>query len=78
MYACICRAITDKDVRRAGRAGIISPERLIQTFGLDDERLCGLCVEHIDELVELAHEGAAQAVYDVAESPKRVPAHAHG
>ena len=61
MYACICRGITERQVKAIGRDGIVAPAVLIKVLELDDERCCGRCVEHIDELVELAWEGAAEA-----------------
>jgi bacterioferritin-associated ferredoxin len=57
MYACICRAITEADVRRAGRAGVTSREDLIALFGLGDSSCCGRCIRRTDRLVELAAEG---------------------
>ena len=62
MYACICRAITEADVRRAGRAGVTSPEDLIALFGLRDRSCCGRCVRQIDRFVALAAEGKDCAV----------------
>ena len=57
MYACICRAITEADVRRAGRAGVTSCEDLIALFGLHDGSCCGRCVRQIDRFHRLAAEG---------------------
>lgn len=60
MYACICRGITERQVKAVGRDGIVAATALIKVLELDDERCCGRCVEHIDELVDLAWEGAAE------------------
>jgi bacterioferritin-associated ferredoxin len=57
MYACICRAITEAEVRRAGRAGVTSREDLIILFGLRDPSCCGRCVRQADRFVALATEG---------------------
>lgn len=57
MYACICRAISEAEVRRAGRAGMVAPEDLITLFGLRDPSCCGRCVRQIDRLVAIATEG---------------------
>ena len=61
MYACICKAVTQADVRHVGRAGSINPDSLIAVLGLADEDCCGRCVDNIDEFVSLAWEGAAEA-----------------
>jgi bacterioferritin-associated ferredoxin len=58
MFACVCRGITESEVRRAGRAGTVAPDELVARFGLDDELCCGQCVTNIDEFVDLALEGA--------------------
>jgi bacterioferritin-associated ferredoxin len=73
MYACICRGITEADVRRAGGAGITAPDRLIAVLGLDDERCCGRCAVQIEEFVELAREGASRAGLGPADGRQRVP-----
>jgi bacterioferritin-associated ferredoxin len=57
MYACICRAITEAEVRRAGRAGVTSREDLIALFGLRDRSCCGRCLRQADRFVALAAEG---------------------
>lgn len=61
MYACICRGITESDVRHAGAAGVTDPAALISALGLDDDRCCGRCARRIDEFVELAWQGADAA-----------------
>jgi bacterioferritin-associated ferredoxin len=61
MYACVCRAISQSDVKRAGRAGHIHPDALIAVLRLDDEDSCGRCLTVIDEFVDLACQGAAEA-----------------
>jgi bacterioferritin-associated ferredoxin len=65
MYACICRAITETDVRRAGHAGVISPDDLITLFKLNDASCCGRCARRPERMVALAAEGAERADRDV-------------
>jgi bacterioferritin-associated ferredoxin len=60
MYACICRAISEDDVRRAGRRGVTTPDALITALGLRDKRCCGRCATNIHRFVTLAWEGAAE------------------
>ena len=61
MYVCVCRAITEADVRHAGHAGVTAPEDLVLLFGLNDEACCGRCVRRAEKLATLAAEGAAHA-----------------
>ena len=58
MYACICRAITEDDVRATGRRGAVEPAELIALFRLDSPSCCGTCEERIEDFVALAREGA--------------------
>ena len=67
MYACICRQITEADVRRVGRSGIRTPQGLIAALGLDDPSCCGRCAADVDHFVELAVDGVDAA-------PERGPA----
>ena len=58
MYVCVCKGITESDVRRLGRAGITCPKTLASTLGIDDEEnCCGRCLTDIGDFVALATEG---------------------
>jgi bacterioferritin-associated ferredoxin len=60
MYACICRGLTEGEVRRAGSMGVLDPADLIQHFALDDRDVCcGHCIDRIGDFVEIALDGAA-------------------
>ncbi|HEY0581935.1 MAG TPA: hypothetical protein VGE94_07110 [Chloroflexota bacterium] len=63
MIACICKGITESEVCRAGRAGIVSPEALVGKFALDDVDCCGQCMARIDDFVELAQQGAMTELF---------------
>jgi bacterioferritin-associated ferredoxin len=54
MYLCLCKGITESDVREAGRAGIVMPCQLKAKFGLKDSGCCGRCSKNIHEYVEIA------------------------
>ena len=54
MYLCLCKGITDSDVRKAGRAGIVMPCQLKARFGLKEAGCCGRCSKNIREFVEIA------------------------
>lgn len=59
MYVCLCRGITESDVREAGRAGFVMPCQLKSKFGLKQNGNCGRCAKNIQELVALAIQGAS-------------------
>lgn len=59
MYACVCKGITEREVRAVGREGIVSPAALIEVLGLDDDASCGRCAANVELFVELAWEGAS-------------------
>jgi len=61
MYMCLCKGITESDVREAGRAGFVMPSQLKCKFGLKDSGCCGRCAKHIHEFVDLALEGSSAA-----------------
>ncbi len=54
MYLCLCKGITDSDVREAGRAGLVMPCQLKTKFGLKDAGCCGRCSKDIHEFVKIA------------------------
>jgi bacterioferritin-associated ferredoxin len=51
---CLCKGLTDHDVRQAAANGADTAEALIATFGLHDEVCCGRCVRNIHEYVAVA------------------------
>jgi bacterioferritin-associated ferredoxin len=61
MYVCSCKALTKADVRHVGRLGITAPDALIGALRLKDNDCCGQCAEQIQDFVDLAREGFAQA-----------------
>ena len=71
MYVCVCRGITEADVRGVGSRGVVAPEALIRVLGLDAEDCCGRCSDQIHEFVELAWEGALSAGHAPATDPRR-------
>lgn len=54
MYVCLCKGITESDVREAGRAGLVMACQLKTKFGLKESGCCGRCSKNIQEFVELA------------------------
>lgn len=59
MYLCLCKGITDSDVREAGRAGLVMACQLKSKFGLKQSGCCGRCAKNIHEFVEIATQGVA-------------------
>ena len=62
MYVCLCNAITESQVKRAGQDGITNPHELIEKFNLNDDACCGYCRKNIDFFVEIA-EGEDAMTY---------------
>ena len=58
MYVCLCKGITESDVREAGREGLMTRCQLKTKFGLKQSGCCGRCAKNIDELVEIATQAA--------------------
>jgi bacterioferritin-associated ferredoxin len=54
VYVCLCRGLTEKDVRRVAEAGATTPATLIAALGLDDPCCCGRCRRNIDQITALA------------------------
>lgn len=73
MYACLCRAIPEAEVRRVGHAGVTTPEDLIILFGLNDPACCGRCARQPAHLVALAAEGAVNWEREPATSLPSIP-----
>jgi bacterioferritin-associated ferredoxin len=46
--------VTEADVRRLARDGVLTAPELIKHLGLAEKRLCGRCIREIAEFVELA------------------------
>jgi bacterioferritin-associated ferredoxin len=68
MYVCICRGVTEAEVRQAGRAGVIRSEDLIALFGFADPACCGRCARRSAALVALAAEGRAGGAAEPVEA----------
>lgn len=59
VYMCLCKGLTEQDVRRVARAGATTAATLIEQLGLDDECCCGRCLLDIEPFVALARREAA-------------------
>ena len=54
MYVCLCKGITESDVRKLGCDGFLCPDLLAAALGIDEESCCGRCARNIQELAALA------------------------
>lgn len=52
MYVCLCKAVTDKDIRRAVDNGVDTVRCLRQLNGLGSQ--CGRCTGHAKEVIDQA------------------------
>ncbi|HEX2138563.1 MAG TPA: (2Fe-2S)-binding protein [Woeseiaceae bacterium] len=49
MYVCICKAVTDKQIRRAKAAGIDTLDDLRDTLGVTGG--CGSCMDMVESIL---------------------------
>jgi bacterioferritin-associated ferredoxin len=68
MYICLCKGLTESDVRQAGEAGHTGPEQLITHFAWDDSECCGRCADRVEDMATLA----AQSLPCYATCPVRL------
>jgi len=58
MYVCLCKGLTESDVRQAvlsqQLAGKVDADRLTKTLGVDDEDCCGRCMKNVHRLITIA------------------------
>lgn len=50
MYVCVCKAVTDHQIRTAIDDGICTRRQLFQCFGVGGD--CGRCSKHVKELLD--------------------------
>jgi bacterioferritin-associated ferredoxin len=48
MYLCLCKGITESDVKRLAYYGTTTEQALIAALGLSDADCCGRCLLEID------------------------------
>lgn len=62
MYVCICKAVTDKQIRRAAAAGVDNLYELRESLGVGAG--CGSCASHAQDILdESAAARARPALY---------------
>lgn len=51
MYVCVCKAVTDRQLKNAIDNGLCTRKQLFQCFGVGSD--CGKCNKEIKELLEV-------------------------
>ena len=54
MYVCLCKGLTEADIRRMAPKRELCPETFRACFGFDDEECCGRCAENLPDLIAIA------------------------
>lgn len=49
MYVCVCKAVTDRQIKNAINDGVCTRKQLFQCFGVGGD--CGKCSKHVKELL---------------------------
>ena len=57
MYVCICKAVTDKQIRRAAAAGVDNLYELRETLGVASG--CGSCADEAESILNNANDCAS-------------------
>ncbi len=58
MYVCICKSVTDKQIRRAAAKGVDNLYELRESLGVAAG--CGTCASHAQEILQDSAAGRAQ------------------
>ena len=68
MYVCLCKGITESDLRRVDPSGEATPDTLITVLGLDDEDCCGRCAKNIEGMSTLVSERCQECPFAASRS----------
>ena len=58
MYVCICKSVTDKQIRRAAKSGVDNLYELRESLGVSAG--CGSCADAAQEILDDANAGFGQ------------------
>lgn len=72
MYVCICKAVTDRQIRRAVRGGVVTFERL--QMALEVSTCCGRCEPFARSVLAEAVAAEFPAFPERVDLPALVPA----
>ncbi|MBL8413201.1 MAG: (2Fe-2S)-binding protein [Propionivibrio sp.] len=62
MYVCVCKAITDHQIREAAQNGALTLDDLRRDLGIASE--CGNCAAYARQLLEETIENQCKAAWD--------------
>jgi bacterioferritin-associated ferredoxin len=68
VYVCVCRGLTESEVRRVAATVEPTPSALISALGLDHEECCGRCATNIRAILYIATRPQAEAPPPVSSS----------
>ena len=60
MYVCLCRAVTDTDIRQAADEGVADVHQLVEILGVGTN--CGACLEAARSIID-ARSAADRLAY---------------
>ena len=66
MYVCICKAVTDSQIKEAIDKGLSTRRELFQCYGLGGE--CGKCNKQIKEILDCSNRHGS-IMQQVSEQP---------
>jgi bacterioferritin-associated ferredoxin len=58
MYVCVCKAVTDTQIKRAISEGVCSRRELFKCLGVGGD--CGKCNPHVKELLSTQEQSCNQ------------------
>ena len=58
MYVCICKSVTDKQIRRAAASGVDNVYELREALGVASG--CGSCADHAQSILDQTSSAQAQ------------------
>ncbi len=54
MYVCLCKGLTESDVKRQARSASFTVDALMVDLGLHDDDCCGRCANDVEEFEAIA------------------------
>jgi len=65
MYVCICKAVTDHEIREAAETGVDNLDKLAEALGAGTG--CGCCRETAQQIIEQhSHHARGELLYHTA------------
>jgi bacterioferritin-associated ferredoxin len=61
MYLCLCKAVTESDVRELARRGVRTKAQLVETLGLDQPDVCGRCIRDMSAFMACVQDAQSRS-----------------